>query len=161
MGIQHIMPKFHACWQTQKPRLGQPCNHQAPSQFFFDFSQALGHPINSLALIFHGYTYKLEISAHFALFSLKERARKPPWVFLLSPWVHTHQKKDKSPSYLLFDSFKATTTIKNSLPLSFPRVQHQKKQKLSTLFPLSHLWVQQQGKMFLSILLKLLYPTWS
>ena len=50
---------------------------------------------------------KSEISAHFALFSLKERARKLPWVFLLSPRVHTHQKKDKSPSYLLFDSFKA------------------------------------------------------
>ena len=104
---------------------------------------------------------KSEISAHFALFSLKERARKLPWVFLLSPRVHTHQKKDKSLSYLLFDSFKATTTIKNSLPLSFLRVQHQKKEKLLTLFFLSHLWVQQQGKMFLSILLKLLYPTWS
>ena len=31
-------------------------------------SQALGHPISSLALIFHGYTHKSKISAHFALF---------------------------------------------------------------------------------------------
>ena len=34
-----VMPKFHACWQTQRPRLGQPCNEQVPPSFFFDFSQ--------------------------------------------------------------------------------------------------------------------------
>ena len=33
---------------------------------------------------------KSEILEHFALFSLKKRARKLPWVFLLSPRVHTH-----------------------------------------------------------------------
>ena len=26
MGIQHKMPKFHACWQTQRPRLGHAMN---------------------------------------------------------------------------------------------------------------------------------------
>ena len=39
MEIQQIMPKFYACWQTQRPRLGQPCNEQVPPSFFFDFSQ--------------------------------------------------------------------------------------------------------------------------
>ena len=48
MGVQHIMPKFHACGQTQRLRLGRPCNHQAPSQFFFDFSKQLELPRNSL-----------------------------------------------------------------------------------------------------------------
>ena len=94
---------------------------------------------------------QIRILTHFTLFSLKERARKLPWVFPLGPWVHTHQKKDKSPSYLIFDSFKEPTTIKNSLPLSFLRVQHKKKEKLSIIFSLSHLQVQQQEGSFFQL----------
>ena len=63
--------------------------------------------------------------------------------------------------YLFFDFLKETRRLKKLSPSFIPIVQHQEKEKLSTLLALSHLWVQQQGKRFLSILLKLLFPTWS
>ena len=64
--------------------------------FFFDFSQALGHPINSLALIFHGYTHKSGISAHFALFFSQGKT------LLLSFSTGTHTNQDFQLTLLSF-----------------------------------------------------------
>ena len=48
----------------------------------------------------------------------------------------THQKKDKSPSYLFFDSFKTTTTIKNTLPCILTGPTPKRKKTLSSSLPL-------------------------
>ena len=44
---------YHVCWQTQRLRLGRPCNEQASPHPFFDFSR----PIGVKLLAFHGKCY--------------------------------------------------------------------------------------------------------
>ena len=34
-----VISMYHVCWQTQRLRLGRPCNEQASPHPFFDFSQ--------------------------------------------------------------------------------------------------------------------------
>ena len=135
MGIQHIMPKFHACWQTQRPRLGWPCNHQAPPHFFLDFCQDK-HPRN---LSISTGPCKIRIlTSNFTLFSLKKSARNS-LKLLLSTHGSTLWKKDKTPSYFFFVLPQRKKTQEALSPFSYPRVKHQKERKLSTLLSLSHL----------------------
>ena len=80
-----------------------------------------------LPWLFSRQTSKKHASSHFSRVQANQKFQHTLHFFLLRKelgssfesfsWVHgfTHQKKDKSPSYLLFNSFKATTTIKNSL----------------------------------------------
>ena len=117
------------------------CNHQEPLQFFLDFSQGTRTSKN---LSFPTGPCK-NLNSHFTFvsFSLKEGARKLPWVF---PQVHrfTHQKKDKTPP--------------KSLPLiSFSWLPRQKVQQqegslfqLSQALYLSYFLFQPLGKGILS-----------
>ena len=114
MEIQHIMPKFHTCWQTQRPTFGWPCNEQTPPNLFFDF--------------------------------LKETGKLKKISPSLKPTGPHIKRKIRIHLISSFYSFKAIRTIKNSLPPSNLQVQHQKKEKFSTLLSLSHLRVQHLGK---------------
>ena len=81
----------------------------------------------TLLLSFSTGVHKSEICTLLYSFSLKVRARKLSWVH-----GFTYQKKDKSPSYLLFDSFKATTTIRKLPPLRSNTKKKENSLKLST-----------------------------
>ena len=109
---------------TLKPKdqtLGWPCNHQAPSQFFLDFSKQLELPRNFLALIFHGSTHtNPKFAPYFTPFLFKERARKLPWVFLSSPPIHKPKERQDSISFLIHTFSKKledSKTLSSSLPL--------------------------------------------
>ena len=97
---------YHACWQTQRPRLGWPCNEQAPPHLFFDF-------LNQLEVSLFP---RVNTNQNFLpYFSLKERARSSLKSLLSNPRVHT-LKKDKAHLISSFYSFKATKIVKNTLP---------------------------------------------
>ena len=85
MDIQHIMSKYDACWQTQRPTLGWPCNKQTPPHSSLTFSIYLEHP-KSLSI--STSPHKSEILT--SLCSLRKELEA-----LLSPLSHTHRSNTK------------------------------------------------------------------
>ena len=60
------------------------------------------------------------LTSNFTLFSLKERARKLPWVFLSSPPIHKPKERQDSISFLIHTFSKKlenSKTLSSSLPL--------------------------------------------
>ena len=83
--------KFSCMWTNPKTETWT-YNHQAPPHLFLDFLKQ----ITSKNLSFPTGPCK-NLNSHFAFvsFSLKEGARKLPWVSLSSPSVHTPKRKTK------------------------------------------------------------------
>ena len=89
--IQHIKPKFHACEQTQRPRLGH-----AITKLHLTFSLTFSTNYNiQEASLFPRVNTNQNFLPYFSLFSLKEIARSSLKSLLSNPWVHT-LKKDKA-----------------------------------------------------------------
>ena len=84
--------------KTQRPRLGWPCNHQAPPHFFLDFCQNK-HP-RSLSISTGPCKIRI-LTSNFTPFSLKENARNSLNSLLSNPWVHTLKERQDSILFLL------------------------------------------------------------
>ena len=79
----HVDPCYPL--KPQRPRLGRPCNEQAPPNLFFDFLKVTRTSKKLSPSLFPTGQHESELSPHFTLFSLKERARS-----FLSPFCQTH-----------------------------------------------------------------------
>ena len=119
--------------KPQRPRLGRPCNEQAPPNPFFDFvkvTRASKKPLYS-----HGSTQIRISSPHFALLSLKERARSSLESSLKPTGQHLKRKINLhiiSSSYSLKEIRNQET--QDSLKLSTSNIfgsSHQKRDILS------------------------------
>ena len=119
--------------KPQRPRLRWPCNEQAPPHFFFDFSQDNQNIQETLLLSFPMSPHKSEFLTHFALFSLKERARSSLESSLKPTGQHLKRKRKLhiiSSSY----SLKETRKLKDSLKLCTSHTfgsSHQEREILS------------------------------
>ena len=94
----HVKPKFHACEQTQRPRLGHAMGklHLISSLTFLKITRTS----RTLPLHFPWVHAKSEFSPH-TPFSLKERARNSLLSLLSNPWVYTLKERQDSILILL------------------------------------------------------------
>ena len=128
--------------KPQRPRLGWPCNEQAPPHLFFDFSQDK-HP-RSLSIITG--KHKSEFSPLTLLsFLLRKELGSSLKSPLSNPRVHTLKERQDS-SHFLFTLSQRNQNNQETPSLSCLRVQHQKERKLSQALYLSYFWVQPLGK---------------
>ena len=115
------MPKYHACWWTQRPRLGRPCNEQAPPHPFFDFLKQLEHARSSLPLYFP--RVHMNLNSHLTLLSfLLRKELGSSLESFLKPTVNTSKGKESSIQFLLHTLSKKlrnSKTLLSSLPLIF------------------------------------------
>ena len=114
---------YHACWQTQRPRLGQPCNEQAPPHLFFDFLKQLEH-LRSLSIPTSKQKSKFP---HLTLLSFLLRKELGS---SLESFSKTHgstpQKENNTPShffFLLSQRHYKTQILSQALYLSYFQVQ--------------------------------------